>query len=179
MRKSLKWMSFIVLSCVMLACGGNEKKVTLDDLKATESSLSDEKGMLNEAAVPAAVEQYCEFVKQNPKDPQAPEWLFKAMQIEVRTGEAEKAIELANQLANDYPDYKNVPVALVMLASEVYNDQLHDLEKARATYERIINDYPDSQWAADAKVLVTMLGMSEEEMLKRIVNQTGVEELSR
>ena len=171
----MKWMSIVALACVMLACGGNEKKLTSDDLKATESSLSDERGILNKEAVPAAVEQYCAFVKQNPKDPQAPEWLFKAMQIEVRTGETDKAIELANQLANDYPDYKNVPVALVMLASEVYNDQLHDLDKARATYERVISNYPDTQWAADAKILVEMLGMTEEEMLERIVNQSTSE----
>ena len=55
MRRNLKWMTFVVLAFAMLACGGGEKKITVNDLKATESSLSDEKGMLNEAAVPAAV----------------------------------------------------------------------------------------------------------------------------
>ena len=169
MRRNLKWMTFVVLAFAMLACGGGEKKITVNDLKATESSLSDEKGMLNEAAVPAAVEQYCAFVKEKPKDPEAPEWLFKAVQLEVKTGVTDKAIELTNQLVNDYPNDKNAPVALVMLASEVYDARLHDLDKTRATYERVIKDYPDSRWASDAKILVSMLGMTEEEMLRNIL----------
>ena len=172
MKNTLKLMSVALLACVMLACGGNEKKITQEDLKAAESTLSDERGMLNKEAVPAVVEQYCEFVKQNPKDPQAPEWLFKAMQVEVRVGETDKAIELTNKLAKDYPEYENVPVALVMLASDVYNDQLHDLDQARATYERVVKDYPDSEWAKTAAQLIEFLGMTPEEMLSKIRPQS-------
>lgn len=176
MKNTLKLMLAVLLAFGMFACGGNEKKVTEEDLKAVESTLSDERGILNVEAVPAAVEQYCAFVKQNPNDPKASEWLFKAMQLEVKAGDSDKAIELTEQLAKDYPEYENVSVALFMLATEVYDTQLHDLDKARATFERVINDYPDTPWAADAKVMIQMLGMTEEEMLDMIKTQSEAEE---
>jgi len=175
MKKTIKMVAFALMAVGMLACGGNEKKITEEDLKATERILSDERGVLNEEAVPGAVEQYCAFVKQSPNDPQAPEWLFKAMQVEVRVGASDEAIKLTEQLVKDYPEYVNTPVALFMLATNVYDGQLHNLDKARVTFERVINDYPDTQWASDAKVMIQMLGMTEEEMLDKIIPASEAE----
>ena len=185
MKKSLKLIVVVMLAFVMLACGGNgnkdvqsenkeqkeqkeQKEITSEDLKKVETSLTDERGALNKEAAQAAVEQYCKFLEQNPDDKTAPEWLFKAMQLEVSLGESDKAINLTDKLVKDYPEYENVPVALFMLATNVYDAQLHDLGKAHATFERVIKDYPDTQWASDAKVMIGMLGMTEDEMLAKI-----------
>lgn len=167
MKKTLKIMMFALLACTMLACG--EKKITEEDLKKTELSLTDNEGNLKQEAVPAAVQQFCKFVKQNPQAPSAPDWLFKAMQFAMKSGDAEKAVELTEQLVKDYPTYRNSPTALVMLASEVYDGQLHDLDKARATYERVIRDYPDSEWAKSAEKLIEYLGLTPEEIMSKII----------
>lgn len=169
MKKTLRIMMLALLAFGVLACG--EKKITQDDLKKVESTLSDESGNFNMEAVPAAVEQFCKFVKQNPDDPSAPEWLFKAMQFEMKAGNSGKAINLCDKLLNDYPDYPNNPAALVMLASEVYESQLKDLDKARTTYEKVISDYPDSDWAKSAEKLIEYLGLTPEEIMDRIMSQ--------
>lgn len=194
MKKTLKLVIALTLAFGMLACGGNEnkdsqsekveqndqkeqKEITLESLKKVEASLANERGALNKEAAQAAVEQYCKFVEQKPDDKTAPEWLFKAMQIEMSLGESDKAINLTDKLVKDYPEYENVPVALFMLATNVYDAQLHDLGKAHATFERVIKDYPDTQWASDAKVMIGMLGMTEDEMLEKIRPQAEGEEI--
>lgn len=167
MKKTLKIVMLALLACTMLACG--EKKIKQEDLEKTELSVSNDNGNLNKEAVPAAIEQFCTFVKQSPDDPTAPDWLFKAMQFATKAGDTDKAIELTDQLVKDYPTYRNAPTALVMLASEVYDSQLHDLDKARTTYERVIREYPGSDWAESAAKLIEFLGMTPEEIMNQII----------
>lgn len=167
MKKVFQIVMLAVLAFGMMACG--EKKLTQDDLKKAELTLADEQGNLNKEAVPAVVEQFCKFVEQNPDDATAPEWLFKALQLEIKAEESEKAIEICNKLVENYPDYENNPAALVMTASEVYDSQLHDLDKARATYEKVINDYPSTDWANNAEKMIEFLGLTPEEILSKIV----------
>lgn len=174
MKKVFQIVMLAVLAFGMMACG--EKKLTQDDLKKAESTLVDEQGNLNKEAVPAVVEKFCKFVEQNPDDATAPQWLFKALQIEIKTEESEKAIEICNKLVEKYPDYENTPAALVMTASEVYDSQLHDLDNARATYERVISEYPGSDWAKNAEMMIEYLGLTPEEILSKIVMSNMEEE---
>ena len=167
MKRFLNLMMLAVLAFGMMACG--EKKLTQDDLKKAELTLMNEEGSLNMEAVPVAVEQFCKFVEQNPNDEAAPQWLFKALQVEIKAGASEKAIELCDKLVKDYPTFENNPAALVMTASEVYDSQLHDLDKARATYQKVINDYPNSDWAKNAEKMIEFVGMTPEEILSKIV----------
>ena len=174
MKKTLKLMMLALLAFGMMACG--EKKLTQDDLKKAELTLTDNDGNLNMEAAPAVVEQFCKFVEQNPDDASAPGWLFKALQIEIKAAVSEKAIELCNKLVGDYPTYENNPAALVMTASEVYDSQLHDMDQARATYEKVISDYPDSDWAKTAEKMIEYLGMTPEEILTKIMMSNMEEE---
>ena len=167
MKKTFQIVLLAVLAFGMMACG--EKKLTQDDLKKAELTLLGEQGDLNKEAAPAVVEKFCKFVEQSPDDATAPEGLFKAMQIDIKLEESEKAIELCNKLVEDYPTFEHNPAALMMTASEVYDGQLHDLDKARATYEKVINDYPDSDWAKNAERMIEFLGLTPEEILSRIV----------
>ena len=165
MKNTLKLMLFALLAFGMMACG--EKKLTQEDLKKAEQTLMDSNGNLNKEAVPAVVDKFCTFVKQNPDDASAPDWLFKALQIEVKAGESEKAIALCDQLVKDYPTSGTIPAALMLTASEVYDSQLHDLDKARAMYEKVINDYPDSEWAESAEKMIEYLGLTPDEIMAK------------
>ena len=160
-------MMLALLAFGMMACG--EKKLTQEDLKKAELTLADEQGNLNKEAAPAVVEKFCKFVEQNPDDASSPIWLFKALQIEIKAEEPEKAIELCNKLLEDYPTFEHNPAALMMTASDVYDGQLHDLDQARATYEKVISDYPDSDWAKNAEKMIEYLGLTPEEILARIM----------
>ena len=116
----------------------------------------------------------CHRNVQNSKDEgdkveyfETPDDLFNAIGQSVNLGkDPKKTIQMVNCLVTEYPDYENNPVALFMLASFVYDEQLHDLDKARETYQRIMDEYPDTPFAADASIAITQVGMTPEELVK-------------
>lgn len=100
------------------------------------------------------------------------EALFDAISEAVVTNQdPQRSIKMVDQLLTTYPDYENNPVALFMLASFVYDEQLHDLDKARETYQRVIDEYPDCPFANDAAIAITQLGMTPEELVKMFEEQ--------
>ena len=102
----------------------------------------------------------------------SPEVLFNAIGEAASTSQdPQRTVKMVDQLVTDYPDYENNPVALFMLASFVYDEQLHDLDKARETYQRIIDEYPDTPFAADAAIAITQLGMTPEELVRMFEEQ--------
>lgn len=104
----------------------------------------------------------------------SPEALFNALGEGINAKQdPQESIKMVNQLVTDYPKYENTPVALFMLASFVYDEQLHDLDKARETYQRIIDEYPDTPFAADASIAITQLGMTPEELVRMFEEQQG------
>ena len=169
MKNTLKIMSLTLLAIVMLACGGKEKKITQQDLKAAEATLFNEDRTMNEAVAPKVAETYCQFVKQNPNDSTAAKWLFHAMEINVMLKNADKSIELCNQLNEDYPDSDWSPRALLYVGSFVYNDQLNDTAQAHATLQRLIDNYPDSELVDDAQKSIEYLGLTPDEIMARIM----------
>jgi len=166
MKNTLKLMLAILFAFGMFACG--EKKLTEKDMLEAEATLFNEDRTMNFETAPTVAEKYCKFVEQNPNDPKAPIWLFHAMEINITLKDSNKSIELGNQLLEQYPESQCAPQALFLMANYVYDEQLHDLDMARATYERIINEYPDSGFVDDAQKSIEYLGLTPEEIMSII-----------
>ena len=178
MKNTLKIMMFALLAFGMMACG--EKKLTQEDLKAAEATLFNEDKTVNEATAPQVAEKYCQFVKQNPNDSTAPRWLYHAMEINVLLKNADKSAEICDQLTADYPQSQWTPMSLFLLGSYVYNDQLNDTAQAHAAFQKLIDNYPDSELVDDAQKSIEYLGLTPEEIMARImmsqVEDMGFEE---
>lgn len=102
----------------------------------------------------------------------SPEALFEAIGVSMSTQQdPQHSIAMVNQLVTDYPSFENNPVALFMLASFVYDEQLHDLDKARETYQRVIDEYPGTPFANDAAIAITQLGMTPDELVRMFEEQ--------
>ena len=164
MRNILKIMMLAMLAFGMLACG--EKKLTEEDLKQVEATLFNDDLTPNPEVVPVVVEKFCTFVEQNPDAATAPDWLFKALEISVSQKDVEKSGEICDKLMKDYPDYDKTPAGMFMMASFIYEDQLRDLDKARAMYERIIADYPESELIPSVQASLKNLGKTPEELIR-------------
>lgn len=169
MKKTLKMMAVAMLALALFACGGNTKKLTHDDMKKAEAMLFNEDQSLNREAAPQVAETYCEFVKQNPDDAEASMWLYHAMEINVELENADKSIALGNQLVEQYPDSEWAPMSLFLLASYVYNDQLNDTAQAHATFQKLIDDYPNHSLVDDAEKSIEYLGLTPEEIMTLIM----------
>ena len=164
MKNILKIMTLALLAFGMLACG--EKKLTEDDLKQAEATLFNDDLTPNAEAVPVVVEKYCTFAEQNPDAVTAPDWLFKALEISVSQKDVEKSVEICDKLMKNYPDYDKTPAGMFMMASFIYEDQLRDLDKARAMYERILADYPESELIPSVQASLRNLGKTPEELIR-------------
>ena len=122
----------------------------------------------NAEAVPDAIAVFSKYAEENPEAEDAPEYLFKAFEVSVNTKQDPKqSIGFVDRLLAQYPKFDKNPVALFMLATFVYDDQLHDLDKARECYQRIIDEYPESPFARDASISIEQLGLSPEELIRR------------
>lgn len=157
----------MMAAMLLLAVTGCQTKTTEKDVKKAEAALFNEDMSANAEAVPAAIETFSKFAEENPKAEAAPEYLFKAFEVAVNTKQdPQQCIGLAERLLKEFPQFDKNPVALFMLASFVYDDQLHDLDKARDCFQRILDLYPDSPFANDAAISIQQLGMSPEELVK-------------
>lgn len=157
----------VFLMMAFSGCHNQRGKVTENDVKKAEQALFNEDQTTNQEAVANAIETFNKFAKQNPDDPKAPEYLFKALEISINTKQDPvQSILFCENLVEKYPEFDKNPVALFMLASFVYDDQLNDLDMTRDTYQRIVDNYPDSPFARDAAISIQQLGMSPEELIK-------------
>lgn len=174
MKKTLKMMVFAVMAFGLFACG--EKMLTQKDLKKAESKLFNDDKSINEAEAPKVAEMYCKFVEQSPDDSTAVEWLYHAMEINVMLKNADKSVELCNQLLQEYPQSKWAPMSLFLVGSYVYNDQLNDTAQAHAAFQRLIDDYPESKLVDDAEKSIEYLGLTPEEIMSLIISQMPEDE---
>lgn len=175
MKKSLMIMIAAFLAFGMMACG--EKRITQKDLNAAEAKLFNEDGSLNEAVASDVAEKYCQFVKQNPDDSTAGLWLYHAVEINVMLKNADKSLELGNQVVSQYPQSEWAPRSLFLMGAFVYDDLLHDTAQAHVMFQRVIDEYPDSKFVDDAEKSIEFLGMTPEEIMSVIaVSQMEREE---
>ena len=164
MKKILKLMTFALLTFSLFACGESRKKITEEELREAQTILFNENGTLNTAEAPKVAEKYCQFVKQNPDDTASVKWLYHAMEINVMLENANKSIEIGNQLLKQFPQSNWAPQTLLTLGSFVYNDQLNDTAQAHIMFQRLIDEYPNSVYVSDAKKSIEYLGLTPEEI---------------
>jgi TolA-binding protein len=169
MKKNI--LLFAILLLVAVGCNRNPK-TSADDVKKAEAALFNGDMTANAEAVPDAIATFSKYVEDNPEAADAADVLFKAVEISVNTKQdPQQSISLVNKLVADYPTFEKNPVALFMLATFVYDEQQHDLDKARETYQQIIDNYPENPFARDAEISITQLGMTPEELIRMFESQ--------
>ena len=171
MKKTLRMMVAVGLALAMFACGNKEQKLTQDDLRAAQATLFNDDRTVNEAVAPEVAEKYCKFVEQNPDDSTAAQWLYHAMEINVLLKDADKSAAICDQLTTNYPNSDWAPMSLFLMGSYVYNDQLNDTAQAHVMFQRLIDEYPDSELVDDALKSIEYLGLTPEEIMARIMLQ--------
>ena len=143
MKKTLRMMVVVGLALAMFACGNKEQKLTLDDLRAAQATLFNNDRSVNEEVAPEVAEKFCQFVKQNPNDSTAAQWLYHAMEINVLLKDAEKSAAICDQLTTNYPESSWAPMSLFLMGSYVYNDQTTPRSPSNTSASR-----PRKSWRA-------------------------------
>ncbi len=151
---------------------GQSEMTVQDSIVSMENNLFDNNGaQIKRADAAKLIDLYKKFAKENPQDSLAPVYLFRAADISMNIQRPVRTIALFNKIMTDYPDYEKVP-SVMFLKAFVYEDQLHDLEKAKKYYEEFLARYPDSDFADDAEISLKNLGKTPEELIREFEQST-------
>lgn len=159
------WL-IVILSVIVFASCSDSRQKELDKISQLESSLS------TDSARAADVNRvynlhiaYNGFADRFPKDSLAPAFLFRGGDMCVGMKWKKQAIDFFERLRNEYPDYPRTADAL-FLEAFVYDDQIKDYAKAGELYRLFIQKHPNHPFAKDAEALLSMLGKSNEDLVK-------------
>jgi len=112
-----------------------------------------------------ATAQFRTFLDRYPKHAQAPNALKQLAMIAQQKGDFQGAIEYYARILADFPKCDQADEAQFMIAF-IYEEYLRDLDKARAAYQLVIDNYPTSELAVSARQLLPNVGRDPEEWVE-------------
>ncbi len=172
-----KLLAFALFLPIFMACNADapakltQKLIDLD--KAMGGAYVTDKTKAEEFVKTS--EQLAALVEKTNTD-QYVDVLLKAAGLAKNIGNPKKSIELYQRVADGLPQHPKAPTALFMMGF-VYETDMNDLEKAKATYEYFLQKYPnDPDFADDAKSSLALLGRSAEDIIKEFKEKQEVEQ---
>ena len=149
---------------MMASCG---QKMTVEEINNLESQVFGVGASPEKENVVKLVDAYVLYAKQNPDDVKSADYLFRAldMAVGVNAEGPQKAIDIADIMIEQYPDFEMTPMAM-FLKGFVYETMMNDNEKALDTYHQFLERYPNSPLAADVESSIKNVGVPLEELIK-------------
>ncbi len=153
------------LAGIILSCSPSREK-RIEGITAMEKSLfAPDAYSFNQAKADSLIAMYIDFIEANPKDTLSANYLFKAANIVMNSGDGNKALGYFDRYINEFPDGPKVPMCL-FFKGFVYENVLKDLDKAREIYLQFIEKYPKDDFADDAQMAVMNLGKTPEMLIQ-------------
>jgi len=109
-------------------------------------------------------------VMADPTLPDAPEYLHRAAETSRTLRDIPRAIGLYDWILEKYPTHPRAATSLFLKAF-TYDNDLKDYEKAGKAYNEYLTKFPNDEFAESAKFLLDNLGQSEEELMKKMMEQ--------
>ena len=127
----------------------------------------------NDAEAQKAVKVFLDFAYYCEQDTMSAVYLIKAAMVAKSVNNLPQAKLALEQCMNNYRSFGDRPVAMFLLA-QLYDEEnnMNNEAEAGALYHQIIQEYPKSYVAANAKAALQMLGKSDQEMIKEF-NKKG------
>ncbi|MDQ3108821.1 MAG: tetratricopeptide repeat protein [Bacteroidota bacterium] len=122
---------------------------------------------------------YNDYVTKFPTDTITAEYLFRAADLAQGAKQYTQAVNYLETIIENHKGYRNSDIACFM-AAYIYDNNLEEVnhggDRAKQLYQFVIDNYPESTWAEQAKVLITYVGVSENVMLDSIIKKGQREE---
>jgi len=181
--KLKRWIAALVVSASLFACGqgeqqsAEEKKVleTVDNPKPVlDPALVEIRSMEQRARKDTVLDRttglrllraYQDYYNRNPQDSLSLSFLFEAGKVADALGKYDKAIELFANYHDASKDVSSKAEAAYLVAF-IYDAHMHQSKDATKQYNKVIELYPNSTWAGQAKQALHLVGKSDEELLR-------------
>lgn len=169
--RTLATLTGLVVIILFNSCNA-EKKQSASDLRAElmanfEKLADSQTGLLDKDASTDFVSAANSFADLYPTDTLAALPLYRSAEISRSIGKPKDAIETYKKILTLYPTFYKAAEAQFMLAFS-YDEDLKDIDRARAAYTEFISEHPQHTFTDDAQMLLSNLGKSEEEILREL-----------
>jgi tetratricopeptide (TPR) repeat protein len=176
---------FIIVSLACVACGDThpadqaenrasamtqEAADKITAIEALEAQVSADSSGQNLRLRQQLLVAYSDFINFNNAEEMTPEYLFRAAKLANEVGKPRKAIEHLINLHDGFPKYPRRTEAAFLIAF-LYENMLNDREMAEKYYEKVVELYPESTWAEDAKASLKLLYLTDEEKIAKFIEQ--------
>lgn len=167
----MKKIVLLTLAAVLMTACGPSREERINQIEDFEDSIFE----IAIAADPNVADQltkmYVDFADKYPNDSLSPQYLMKAAEMQGNVLHTERSVELFDRIIADYPDFEDVPMCYFLIGNALeLNSQI---EEAKAAYEEFINKYPDHFMADDARRMLPIIGMSDEDKLAYILEHAN------
>jgi tetratricopeptide (TPR) repeat protein len=168
---------FATLLILIQSCENTGQK-QLRKIKSYEDELFGKPAVvIDSEKASALVDLYIKYATAHAENAQVPEFLFRAADLSMNTGNSQRAIDLYSRIHKDYPDFDKRPESLFLTAF-IYENQLNNLPKAEQAYKQFIELYPEHDLADDAEILLEHLGKPADELVReferKLTEQEGL-----
>lgn len=119
-----------------------------------------------------AITAFVDFAYYCQSDSMSPVYLIKTAQVARAINNLQQAQAALQHCIDTYLNFENRAAALFMLA-QLYEEpgKLNNITEAKRLYEKVISEYPKSDWALNAKAALKFLGKTSEEIVKEFEKQ--------
>ena len=148
-------LSFTLFAVSFLGCA----RQTADELFEEGMSASSDS-----SSFALAEKSFSTLLKRYPDDPRKDQVLFKLAQMAQITKQHHEAIALYQRLVHEHPQSGKAYQAQFMVGF-LYEEELKDTTSAKIAYQRVIDNYPDSDLAKSARICIKHIGQSPEEWI--------------
>jgi len=116
-----------------------------------------------------AIKAFTDFAFYCGSDSLCPIYLIKTAQVAQSINNIPQAKIVLDKCVTDYARSKHHPAALFLLA-QLYDEAtyLNNEAEAKKLYQKIIADYPKSDWAKSSKGALNFIGKSDEQIMEEL-----------
>ncbi len=157
--------SVLAIIALLTSCNSKQewKKKAIDD---KENALAEaaKKGKIDTAGVKDLLVAYDSYVAAFPNDSNSVRYLFREADFYRYMHKPQKSIAIYTNIYNAYPTCFRRPYAL-FLQGFIYENEIHNLDSAKAKYEMFLQIYPNHPIAKDVKTTLESLGKTPEQII--------------
>lgn len=172
MKRTLYYFSLLAFAVLLFTQSSCNRKADVDPktkdmarIDSLEAVLLDDSLSLSDLTASEIVKAYLQFADAYPKDSNAVDYLFKASDVMRGMYRYQDAVRTLELVVERYPDSDKAPTALFYAGFILHNDTEQN-NLAIPYFQKLMDEFPNHPLADDARNLMPLLNMSEEQLLE-------------
>ena len=182
--ESLTKLGTMLIFLSLIGCNSsndanNDKQIPSEEEKQSQISKIEKlhedamNASTNEEAKNASLELFTNcttFVETFPRDPHCADFMFMAAKAANGLQKYEESLVLLDRMTRVYGNYDNL-IEVYFLYAFTLDEDLNDKERAKEAYTKLMNKFPGEPLSKQAAVLIDQLYLSDEELIKRLMDE--------